>query len=85
MSHGSVLPQENDYLYKTRKKRQSRSGESENNAMASTCLHDNKKRKSDPPRVARLVRTTKRVTRSINKEHITGIKERDTKKWICLR
>ncbi|XP_031285173.1 kinesin-like protein KIN-14R [Pistacia vera] len=93
MSHGSVLPKGNDYLYETRKKRQSRSGETENNAAAPTSLYDNKKRKSDPPRVARLVRTTKPVTttqgppihKRINKDQVAGIKERDNKKKIWSR
>lgn len=90
MSHGSVLPKGNDYLFETQKKRQSRSAETEN-AMVSTSLHDNKKRKSDPPRVARLVRTTKAVTsiqgpsiqKRIGKDQVAGIK--DTKKKIWSR
>ncbi|TXG60065.1 hypothetical protein EZV62_014638 [Acer yangbiense] len=96
MSQGSVLPKGKDYLYPTRKKRESRSGETENTTnIASASLYDNKKRKSDPPKVARVIRTAKPVTTTIqgpstNKRLIRdqaalGIKERDSKKKIWSR
>ncbi|KAK0603410.1 hypothetical protein LWI29_004680 [Acer saccharum] len=96
MSQGSVLPKGKDYLHPTRKKRESRSGETENTTnIASASLYDNKKRKSDPPKVARVIRTAKPVTttiqgpstnkRLIRDQAVLGIKERDSKKKIWSR
>ncbi|KAK4844077.1 hypothetical protein QYF36_016189 [Acer negundo] len=95
MSQGSVLPKGKDYLHPTRKKRESRSGETENTNIASASLYDNKKRKSDPPKVARVIRTAKPVTttiqgpstnkRLIRDQAVLGIKERDSKKKIWSR
>lgn len=93
MSQGSVLPRGNVYNHEIRKKRDSRSGETENKIPVST-LYENKKRKSDPPRVARIVRTTKPVTtttqgpsihKRINRDPVPGMKERDNKKKIWSR
>ncbi|KAK3211129.1 hypothetical protein Dsin_015835 [Dipteronia sinensis] len=92
MSQGSVLPKGKDYLHPTRKKRESRSGETENTNIASASLYDSKKRKSDPPKVARVIRTAKPVTtiqglstnkRIIRDQAVVGI--RDSKKKIWSR
>lgn len=96
MSHGSVLPRGNDHQHETRKKRDSRSGETENNNIHKSSLYENKKRKSDPPKVAatRVMRTAKPVTTTIqgpsihmriNRDQVQGIKERDAKKKIWSR
>ncbi|KAL5755256.1 hypothetical protein ACOSP7_023476 [Xanthoceras sorbifolium] len=95
MSQGSVLPKGKDYLHHTRKKRESRSGETENTNSVSASLYDNKKRKSDPPKVARVIRTAKPVTtttiqgsstnKRITRDQVLGIKERDSKKKIWSR
>ncbi|KAK2656623.1 hypothetical protein Ddye_009675 [Dipteronia dyeriana] len=94
MSQGSVLPKGKDYLHPTRKKRESRSGETENTNIASASLYDSKKRKSDPPKIARVIRTAKPVTtnqgpstnkRIIRDQAVLGIKERDSKKKIWSR
>ncbi|GAY38819.1 hypothetical protein CUMW_039610 [Citrus unshiu] len=96
MSHGSILPRGNGHQHETRKKRDSRSGETENNNILKSSSYENKKRKSDPPRVAatRVMRTAKPVTatiqgpsvhKRINRDQVQGIKERDTKKKIWSR
>ncbi|KAK1562798.1 hypothetical protein Q3G72_017252 [Acer saccharum] len=94
MSQGSVLPKGKDYLHLTRKKRESRSRETENTNIAPASLYDNKKGKSDPPKVARMIRTAKPVTkvegpstnkRIIRDQTVLGIKERDSKKKIWSR
>lgn len=96
MSHGSVLPRGNDHQHESRKKRDSRSGETENNNILKSSLYENKKRKSDPPKVAatRVMRTAKPVTTTIqgpsihmriNRDQVQGIKERDAKKKIWSR
>lgn len=96
MSHGSILPRGNGHQHETRKKRNSRSGETENNNILKSSSYENKKRKSDPPRVAatRVMRTAKPVTatiqgpsvhKRINRDQVQGIKERDTKKKIWSR
>ncbi|KAJ9177490.1 hypothetical protein P3X46_012706 [Hevea brasiliensis] len=86
LSHGSALPKGNETLLhdNTRKKRQSRSGEIENNIIS---------RKSDPPKIIRVMRTAKPVTaapgpltqKRINRDQGQGIKERDSKKKIWSR
>ncbi|KAF2295791.1 hypothetical protein GH714_034014 [Hevea brasiliensis] len=78
-SHGSALPKGNDTLvHESRKKRQYRSGEIENN----------------PPKIARVMRTAKPVTvaapgplthKRIKRDQGQGIKERDAKKKIWSR
>lgn len=96
MSHGSILPRGNGHQHETRKKRDSRSGETENNNILKSSSYENKKRKSDPPRVAatRVMRTAKPVTatiqgpsvhKRINRDLVQGIKESDTKKKIWSR
>ncbi|KAJ9171105.1 hypothetical protein P3X46_019153 [Hevea brasiliensis] len=78
-SHGFALPKGNDTLvHESRKKRQYRSGEIENN----------------PPKIARVMRTAKPVTvaapgplthKRIKRDQGQGIKERDAKKKIWSR
>lgn len=92
MSQGSALPRRNASLHETRK-RESRSGDSENNML--TTLNDKKIRKSDPPKIARVMRTT--TTKPVSsaqgpmthkrnvKDQAPGAKERDTKKRIWSR
>ncbi|OAY33502.1 kinesin-like protein KIN-14R isoform X2 [Manihot esculenta] len=87
LSHGSAQSKGNDsLLHETRKNRQYRSGEIEN------IIH----RKSDPPRIARVMRTAKPVTaavaapgplthKRISRDQGPGIKERDAKKKIWSR
>lgn len=92
LSHGSTLPRGTDTLHETRKKRQSRSGEVENNIIP-VSFNDNRGRKSDPPKVARIMRTTKPITaapgplnhKRIIRDQGQGIKERDAKKKIWSR
>ncbi|KAL5556600.1 hypothetical protein UlMin_038836 [Ulmus minor] len=73
--------------YETRRKRESRSGEN----MIPTGFKGSKIRKSDPPKVARVIRpVTKPVTaaqgplthKRINRDQVQGAKERDSKKKI---
>ncbi|CAK7339648.1 unnamed protein product [Dovyalis caffra] len=80
-------------LHETRKKRQSRSGEAENH-MIPASFKDNRGRKSDPPKMARVVRPAKSLVtgaqeqsthKRINKDQEQGIKERDIKKKIWSR
>ncbi|KDP29798.1 hypothetical protein JCGZ_18733 [Jatropha curcas] len=93
LSHGSTLPRgnANDNLYEIRKKRQSRSAEIENNM-----IHDNRGRKSDPPKIARVMRpTAKPITaaaqgplthkRVVRDQQGQGIREREAKKKIWSR
>ncbi|KAL1315700.1 kinesin-like protein KIN-14R isoform X1 [Arachis hypogaea] len=81
-----------------RSKREFRGNEAENNYGIPTSLHDRRvTRKSDPPRVARVVRpTTKPVIAaqaapvshkraSTSRDQVQGIKERETKKKIWSR
>ncbi|KAF5738045.1 Di-glucose binding protein with Kinesin motor domain isoform 1 [Tripterygium wilfordii] len=90
MSQGSILPKGSSLFNETRKKRHSRSSETENIATTT-----NMGRKSDPPRVARVMKTTKPVTTATtqgllshkrsNRDQVQGIKERDSKKKIWSR
>ncbi|GAV68571.1 Kinesin domain-containing protein/Malectin domain-containing protein [Cephalotus follicularis] len=94
MCHGSTLPGGNDLLHDTRKKRQSRSGETENYMAVPTHLNDKKARKSDPPKIAKVARPAKLVTtttqgpptkKRISRDSAQGTKERDVKKKIWSR
>ncbi|XVE86888.1 hypothetical protein DITRI_Ditri18aG0071600 [Diplodiscus trichospermus] len=93
-SHGSKQPRVSDYLHETRKKRYSRSGETENNMVISSSLNDKRARKSDPPKIARVVRTAKPaivgsqvplIQKRINRDPVQAAKERDSKKKIWSR
>ena len=93
MSQGSMRG--NDSIQGTRRKREFKSGETENIMMVSTGLNDKKIRKSDPPKIARIMRTTKPATTTITqgpfthkrvtREQVQGVKERDNKKKIWSR
>ncbi|XVE83041.1 hypothetical protein DITRI_Ditri16bG0055000 [Diplodiscus trichospermus] len=95
LSQGSKQPRVSDSIPETRKKRQSRSGETENNTVISASLKDKRARKSDPPKIARVVRTAKPATvaaaqgplthKRINRDHIQAAKERYSKKKIWSR
>ncbi|KAK6287632.1 hypothetical protein POUND7_013811 [Theobroma cacao] len=94
LSQGYKQPRVSDSLHETRRKRYSRSGETENNMVMSASLNDKRARKSDPPKIARVVRTAKPVTgaaqgplthKRINRDHVQAAKERDTKKKIWSR
>ncbi|KAF5749722.1 Di-glucose binding protein with Kinesin motor domain isoform 1 [Tripterygium wilfordii] len=90
MSLGSILPKRNSLLSETRKKRHSRSSETENITTTT-----NMGRKSDPPKVSRVMKTTKPVTATTtqgflnhkrsNRDQVQGNKERDSKKKIWSR
>ncbi|KAJ8765447.1 hypothetical protein K2173_014569 [Erythroxylum novogranatense] len=91
-SQGSTLPRTSDTLGATGKKRQSRGAETENNIIIPTAYMG---RKSDPPKVARTLRTTKPTTIGVQVPLTTHkrllrdqgqvIKERDAKKKIWSR
>lgn len=89
VSQGSTLLRGNDSLHEKRRKREFKSGETENIHRLSTSLYDNKARKSDPPKIARITRLVKPVTatqgplihKRINRDQVQ-VKERDTKKKI---
>lgn len=94
MSQGSMRG--NDSKQGTRRKREFKSGETENIMMGSntTGLNDNKIRKSDPPKIARvMMRTTAKPATTqgpfTHKRMILrdqqGVKERDNKKKIWSR
>ncbi|XP_022751140.1 kinesin-like protein KIN-14R isoform X1 [Durio zibethinus] len=95
LSQGYKQPRVSDSLHETRKKRYSRSGETENNMVISASLNDKRARKSDPPKIARVVRTAKptMVTaaqgplthKRINRDQFQAAKERDNKKKIWSR
>lgn len=83
-----------DSIHETRRKREFKSGETENiNMMSSSWLNDKKARKSDPPKLGRVVRTAKPATaaqgplihKRIIRDQVQGNKERDTKKKIWSR
>ncbi|KAB1211060.1 Kinesin-4 [Morella rubra] len=89
MSQGSILLKGN--LHETRK-RDYRNADTENNVFSSS-LHEPKiSRKSDPPKIARVMRT-KLVTaaqgpstlKRTSRDQVQGIKERDNKKKIWSR
>lgn len=95
MNQGSVRG--NDSLHETRRKReQLRSADTENNIFVPSSLNDTKvTRKSDPPKISRVMRTTKLVTAaqgplthkrtSTSRDQAQGVKERDAKKKIWSR
>lgn len=91
LSQGSTLQRGNDSLHEMRRKRDFRNADAENIFVSSSSLNDTKvSRKSDPPKVARVMRTTKPVTatqgllthKRTSRDHGHGIKERDNKKKI---
>ncbi|XP_004289515.1 PREDICTED: geminivirus Rep-interacting motor protein-like [Fragaria vesca subsp. vesca] len=89
MSQGSTLLKGNESVHEKRRKREFKSGETENFHRLSTSLYDNKSRKSDPPKIARITRPVKPVTATqgplIHKRIIRDqvqVKERDNKKKI---
>ncbi|XWS41672.1 hypothetical protein CRYUN_Cryun17cG0102500 [Craigia yunnanensis] len=93
LSHGSKQPRVCDSLHETRKKRYSRSGETENNMVISASLNDKRARKSDPPKI-RVVRTAKPAIvaaqgplthNRISRDQVQAAKERDSKKKIWSR
>ncbi|XP_061990564.1 long-chain-fatty-acid--[acyl-carrier-protein] ligase AEE15, chloroplastic-like isoform X2 [Rosa rugosa] len=59
MSQGSTSLRGHDSLHEKRRKREFKSGETENFHRLSTSLYDNKSRKSDPPKIARITRPSK--------------------------
>ncbi|KAH7520429.1 hypothetical protein FEM48_Zijuj08G0142800 [Ziziphus jujuba var. spinosa] len=80
----------------TRRKREFKSGDTENIIMVSNCLNDNKARKSDPPKIARIMRTAKPSTttavqgplthKRVTRDQVQGLKDqRDAKKKIWSR
>ncbi|XP_050388067.1 kinesin-like protein KIN-14R [Argentina anserina] len=89
MSQGSTLLKGTDSLHEKRRKREFRRGETENFHRLSISLYDNKSRKSDPPKIARITRPAKPVTatqgplihKRINRDQVQ-VKERDTKRKI---
>ncbi|XP_039009587.1 LOW QUALITY PROTEIN: kinesin-like protein KIN-14R [Hibiscus syriacus] len=99
LSRGSKHPRVSDLIHETRRKRYSRSGETENNNMViPASLADKRARKSDPPKVARVVKTAKpgsiaaaqgRGTlghkKVMNRAQVQAAMEIDTKKKIWSR
>ncbi|GMY12069.1 kinesin-like protein KIN-14R [Fagus crenata] len=94
MSQGSILLKGIDSLHETRRKRELRNADIENNFIVSPYLIDTKfSRKSDPPKMARVVRTTKPAIaaqgllthKRASRDPVQGIKERDNKKKIWSR
>ncbi|XP_012437262.1 kinesin-like protein KIN-14R [Gossypium raimondii] len=95
LSHGLKQPRISDLVHEPRKKRYSRSGETENNMVMAASLADKRARKSDPPKIARGVKTTKPGSlaaqgpvahkRVINRGQVHGAMERDSKKKIWSR
>ncbi|GLT46908.1 hypothetical protein SLA2020_206350 [Shorea laevis] len=88
LSYGSKQPRVSDTLLARRKKRYSRSDETENNMMVPTSV---KGRASDPPKVARIMRTTRPASaaaqgplthKRVYRDQVQGVKERATKKKI---
>ncbi|KAE8704075.1 Kinesin-like protein KIFC3 [Hibiscus syriacus] len=98
LSSGSKQPRVSDVVHETRRKRYSRSGETENNnTVIPASLADKRARKSDPPKIARGVKTAKpggiaaqgqgtlAHKKVINRAHVQAAMERDTKKKIWSR
>ncbi|KAK8995797.1 hypothetical protein V6N11_076055 [Hibiscus sabdariffa] len=98
LSRGSKQPRVSDAVHESRRKRYSRSGEAENNNMViPASLADKRARKSDPPKIARGVKTAKPGSiaaqgpgplahkRVINRAQVQATIERDTKKKIWSR
>ncbi|CAB4314351.1 unnamed protein product [Prunus armeniaca] len=92
MSQGSISLRGNDSVRETRRKREFKSGETENIIRLPNSFNDNKVRKSDPPKIARITRTAKPATatqgpsvnRRFSRDQIQ-LKERDTAKKIWSR
>ncbi|ONI02549.1 hypothetical protein PRUPE_6G205100 [Prunus persica] len=92
MSQGSISLRGNDSVRETRRKREFKSGETENIIRLPNSFNDNKVRKSDPPKIARITRTAKPATatqgpsvnRRFSRDQIQ-VKERDTVKKIWSR
>ncbi|KAF5454378.1 hypothetical protein F2P56_024049 [Juglans regia] len=91
LSQGSTLQKGSDSLHEMRRKRDFRNADVENHIFVSSSLNDTKvSRKSDPPKIARVMRTTKLVTatqgplthKRTSRDHNQGIKERENKKKI---
>ncbi|KAG6702646.1 hypothetical protein I3842_07G046100 [Carya illinoinensis] len=91
LSQGSTLQRGNDSFHEMRRKRDFRNADAENNIFVSSSLNDTKvSRKSDPPKIARVMRTTKLVTatqgplmhKRTSRDYNQGIKERENKKKI---
>ncbi|XVF59122.1 hypothetical protein PTKIN_Ptkin07bG0249900 [Pterospermum kingtungense] len=85
LSHGSKQPRVGDYLHETRKKRYSRSGETENNPVVSGSSNDKRARKSDPPKIARVARPAKPANiaaqgalnhKRINRDQVQAVKQK---------
>ncbi|KAB2052086.1 hypothetical protein ES319_A12G095500v1 [Gossypium barbadense] len=95
LSHGFKQPKISDLVHESRKKRYSRSGETENNMVMAASLADKRARKSDPPKIARGVKTTKPGSlaaqgpaahkRVINRGQVHAAMERDSNKKIWSR
>lgn len=97
MSQGSNRG--NHSNHEKRKKREFKSGDTENNTtiLLPTSFNDNKSRKSDPPKIARVTRVTKPATNTAaaaqgplthkrnTRDQVQGVKERDAKKKIWSR
>ncbi|XP_021832256.1 kinesin-like protein KIN-14R [Prunus avium] len=92
MSQGSISLRGNDSVREMRRKREFKSGETENIIRLPNSFNDNKVRKSDPPKIARITRTAKPATatqgpsvnRRFSRDQIQ-VKERDTAKKIWSR
>ncbi|XP_060671808.1 kinesin-like protein KIN-14R isoform X1 [Ziziphus jujuba] len=78
---------------RTRRKREFKSGDTENIIMVTNCLNDNRARKSDPSKIARIMRTAKPSTtiavqgplthKRVIRDQVQGLKDqRDAKKKI---
>ncbi|KAK9678834.1 hypothetical protein RND81_11G235700 [Saponaria officinalis] len=90
MSNGSNLSKRGEFLNETRRKREYRSGETENQIPAGAQLHDKKIRKSDPPkphsRLSRNSKTERPVAAPLRPSGHTrvtrdhGARDKDTKK-----
>ncbi|PKI42097.1 hypothetical protein CRG98_037550 [Punica granatum] len=97
VSHGSVSRGHTGEaaLHEQRRKRNSRTGETENLFLPPSSLSDKRFRKSDPPRVAKMVRPVVKPiataqgattnTRRVSRDQVQGQKERDNKKKIWSR
>ncbi|OMO72976.1 hypothetical protein COLO4_27381 [Corchorus olitorius] len=94
LSYGSKQSRISDSLHEARKKRYSRTGETENNMVVS--LADKRARKSDPPKIAsRVVRAAKPanvaaakaplIHKRVNRDQGPAAKEMDNKKKIWSR
>ncbi|KAH9610142.1 hypothetical protein KSS87_003454 [Heliosperma pusillum] len=89
MSHGSTLSKRGEYTIETRRKREFRNAETENQMPGPAPLPDKRIRKSDPPKpLSRVSKTVRPVTAPqkpiahtrVVRDYGQGTKERDTKK-----